>query len=521
MITRTLLIVLLLSLVSCGQPSPDAGRSTEEPVINTGGPQNTDGIRWFDGSVEQAFAKASRNDTPLFLYWGAVWCPPCHELKATVFQEPSFVQASRQFIAVYLDGDTPGAQKHAEQFGVVGYPTLVVFNSSGEELTRIPNGLDLGAYASVLQYALNDLQPIGELVEGIVDASSAKLTLTVDQCRLLAQHSWQQSPESYAPDILERVFSSAAEACPESLAEEKAALSLMQLQQLVAEEDPTLSAANRQAASATIDRILSNPQHLRSNLYLLLDAGEFLAPLLNSEQQAGFSDLYTRMSEGQSESLFVRIQALRALIGMDTALAVEHRDGVTARIAQLRSEAEQFDRTDPRFHATINAAGNMLVESGQLTEAKELLSAEVSRSKYVYYFMGELADIEQKLGNAEAAIQWRRQAFDQARGPATRFQWGVNYLRTLLELDADNMAAVRSGFAEVFAELAATKAMYQRSRTRLESLDQHLRDWAGKDESRLLTLAEFRNTAQTHCKTLPASEQAKNYCESFLHTGES
>ncbi len=526
------LLIALLALSGCGQPAPDAAtEQTARPVSAEQTVQHKAGsIHWFDGSVEQAFAKATADNKPVFLYWGAEWCPPCHELKATVFQEPSFIQASRQFVAVYLDGDTPGAQKYAEQFGVMGYPTLVVFNTRAEELTRIPNGLDLGAYANVLQYALNDLQPIGALAKRIrTELDQDAIALTEAECRMLAQHSWQQDPEPMDPGVLSAVFSAAAVHCPPTASQEKAALTVMQLQQQIlaasdSEGNVNLADDARQLAAQQLSGVLKNPEGLRSNLYLFLDAGKSLAPVLTREQQAQFRTFYESMSDNSDSELFQRIQSLRALIGLNKALSTNQgadiHDDVLVRINALRANAEKMDRTDPKFHATINATGNMLVESGQLTEAKELLSAEVSRSKYVYYFMGELADIEQKLGNAEAAIEWRRKAFDQARGPATRFQWGVNYLRTLLELDADNLDAVRSGFHEVFAELATSKSMYQRSRTRLQGLDQSLRDWAGDDSSRIAALAEFRSTAQTHCKSLPATEQAKNYCESFLQTSE-
>ena len=45
-------------------------------------------IVWYSGSVESAFAAARAQNKPVFLYWGAKWCPPCHELQATVFSRP-------------------------------------------------------------------------------------------------------------------------------------------------------------------------------------------------------------------------------------------------------------------------------------------------------------------------------------------------------------------------------------------------------------------------------------------------
>ena len=124
------------------------------------------GIDWFDGDVDAAFAAAKAADKPLFLYWGAEWCPPCSQIKATIFNQREFQERSRLFVPVYLDGDTPSAQKHGENFAVNGYPTMILFRSDGKEITRLPGGVDVTRYATILDVALADARPVDRAARG-------------------------------------------------------------------------------------------------------------------------------------------------------------------------------------------------------------------------------------------------------------------------------------------------------------------------------------------------------------------
>ena len=161
-------ILTAAAMVACGSDQEQSAQPLPEVDVDAAASLDpAKGIDWYEGSVEEAFAAAKESGKPIYLYWGAVWCPPCHAISATIFKSPEFLERSKLFIPVYLDGDTDNAQAYGEKFGVRGYPTMIVFDSEGVELTRIPGGIDLQAYANVLDLTLNHASSASDVVAAL------------------------------------------------------------------------------------------------------------------------------------------------------------------------------------------------------------------------------------------------------------------------------------------------------------------------------------------------------------------
>ncbi|WP_408891298.1 thioredoxin family protein [Myxococcus faecalis] len=83
-----------------------------------------------DYAAALAQARAARK--PLFIDFGAVWCPPCRTMEAQVFAAPGFIEKSKDYVLLAVDVDDPINEPLLERFPVDNLPTLLVLDSETE-----------------------------------------------------------------------------------------------------------------------------------------------------------------------------------------------------------------------------------------------------------------------------------------------------------------------------------------------------------------------------------------------------
>lgn len=521
---KTLTAFALVVFLAAGGASMAAGNVKGK----TAGSGAAPGIDWFDGTVDEAFAEAAREDKPVFLYWGAVWCPPCHAINNTVFKSPAFIERSRLFVPVYLDGDTPNAQSAGERFRVRGYPTMIVFDARGEELTRIPGGIDIQAYANVLDLTLADSASAESIVARIMDGEPR---ISANECTQLAYYSWEQNTTILADRDEAAAFRRMYEACPDRLEGPRSMLYLSwldaKLDALEGGEDDdvpgALGEAEKAEARLVINRVIGDPKLTRDNIFAVLFQGARLTAAVTdpgSPERAqltrrflsAYDDLYADEGVYKRERLYT-LEGRIGFARIDDEDAELPRD-LKARIAKAVQWADESTPDPYERQPIINAAANVLGSAGMDDVAKELLLKELDISGQPYYFMPDIADIEQRAGNFDAAIDWLKKGYETSTGPATRFQWGYMYLVGLLEMAPEDVATIEAVTVSLISEVQAGGGLYNRPKAQLERLESRLREWS-EEVGGAPALASIRNAVTAVCVKDPEAA-SRAACESFL-----
>jgi thiol-disulfide isomerase/thioredoxin len=522
-------LVTLLSVVlgACqrGEPSVQGAAATAAAAAN-GGVAQVEGIEWFEGSLDAAFEHAAREGRLVFLYWGAQWCPPCYDLKAHVFPRPDFQQALRQFVAVYLDGDAPGAQLVAERFGVQGYPSAVVLKADRTELARISGGSDLASYADVLALALADAQPVQQLLSGL--SADTKLRLDGRDCRRLAWNDW--SGWKGAQGDLVAALRLAAARCPDESRVERDRLIVTAADLAAQEQWPAMAHGAAPGApllelTDAVAGLLGDPaRSLEAGTALLYLGDDFFRVVHHARSTAQAArlqeDYFTFLDALEADarqSDTVRLLSAAKRLQVAKALHGTHQVPATVAARALTTLDAYLDRHyEPNARAGIvNSASWVLYELGDDARLRVLLEEQMQTSRTPYYYMPDMADIEERAGNMDGALAWLERGYRESKGPATRFQWGTQYLHGLLRMSPADESRIRTAVLEVIAELDGANRIHARARTRLERLDEALDQWA-QVTGNADTLTAIGQRWRALCERLPAGDPARAACPDLL-----
>jgi thioredoxin-like negative regulator of GroEL len=488
----TVSLIAAALIAGCSKPQDAApvavAPASTAPAAAAADTHAAAGIAWKyasnDAEVDAAFAQAKAEAKPVFVYWGAKWCPPCNQVKATLFNRQDFIERSRAFVPVYVDGDSPGAQKIGSRFKVSGYPTMVLFNPQGTELTRLPGEVEAERYTQVLTLGMNAQRPVKDV---LAQVKTDPKGLSANDWRLLAFYSWdtdqqQLVPKGGVPTLLQQL----ADACPADQGEIATRLRLKAL----AAVDEKAPAKPDAAAQATLLKLLADAGAARVHLDMLTNYPSDITRALSkpgtpqrAELLQGFDVALKRFEADTTLSRADRMGALIAQV--DLARIDAKKDAkVTLPEPLLVDIREQTARADREItdgyerQAVITAAAYLLDVAGLGAESDTLLKANLAKSHSPYYLMSELASNAKKRGDKAEALNWYEQAFDKSEGPATRLQWGSSYVNALVDLAPQDEARIEKAASQLFTEAAKQPdAFYERSGRSLQRVGTKLRAW--------------------------------------------
>jgi thioredoxin-related protein len=485
-------------------------------------PAAADGIVWFDGDVDAAFAAAKRERKPLFLFWGAVWCPPCNQVKATLFNRQDFIARSRHFIPVYIDGDSPAAQALGSRFKVSAYPTMVLFRADGTEITRLPGAVDGEQYVQALALGLRATRTVAQLVAAV--RSGGGPPLTPADWRMLAYYAWETDEQAVvAKAELASTLARLAQACPARQAVAKSRLTLKAVALAAQRADQAL-ALDKAAALTQLHAVLEDQALARENFSALTDTAAEIAGVLtaagSAERAALLKSWDALLARWVTDPTLARADRLAAMAARLALAKLDGRGEVPAALtAEAREAAARADReTTDKYErqAVVSAAAYVLREAGLMDESDALLKRELTRSHAPYYFMSALGSNARKRGDAAAAIDWYAKAYDAARGPATRLQWGASYLRALVELAPEDTVRIEQAVIRVFSELEPKpETFHARNASALAALGRRLVEWSDKHRQ-AAALERMRAQLDDVCRKLPAAVPERASCARLL-----
>jgi len=526
-------VALTLVLSACSQSSPPASSASSTPAQGASAPSSeaaakpATAINWFNGDVDAAFERAKAEAKPVFLYWGAEWCPPCHQLKATVFTRPDFIEKMKLFVPVYLDGDTAGAQKWGDVFKVSGYPTLVVLRADRTELTRIVGGMDLTEYDDVLDLVLGDVRPARAVLDAL---SGTSPTLSRDDCKRLAYNGWAGDDSvDEAPEKSAVALKRAADACPAEARVEKARLNIAATYASLMADAKLIEAGK--APSARTAKLLDEVYDVLGDATLSAGARDVLPWLgddyfkaeekQNPKRAADLLDRWTRLTDAAANDPSLpeadRIDAIAIQLKAVKALTPDHRIPPEL-VADAQKKVDAALAKDYPEHArpgVVNSAEWVLDTVDDKERMRSLLEHEISTAKQPYYYMLDLADLDEKAGNKDAAVELLERAYRESQGTATRFQWGTMYVMGLVRMRPEDTGGIREATLAVLNELDGPDRIYMRTTKRLDRLDSALRGWSKKGKH-AETLAVIRKRMDDICSRIPEAQPARGTCNAFL-----
>lgn len=467
---------------------------------------------WFKGNVDEAFKVAKKDKKLVFLYWGAVWCPPCNELKQQIFSKPRFAELMTNFVPVYLDGDTEAAQIWGEKFQASGYPTVLVLDENTKELFRLSTVMSIEEFDAAISSLLASSGSLDRAASAVMESRAKHKDLQV-----LAYSSWDQLPEAQWPasrriNLMEQAFETVETAPEKSIfaaqwlsqsATEKNKLSEKQLQRAFAAifADPESIWASREFIKYQAGTILPWTEYKAGTENYKYLRSEWLKAAAQLEANPT-SSVSTKLWSVNPEIEFFKFENADKPVSKDLRTKVE----IAARNANDEAKSE-YDR-----HSVVSDAAYLLRQVQSYDKGREILKAELKKTNTPWYYESSLSALESQAGNDAEAKKWSAAARKSVQGRASRVQWITSdLLLNAKDKDPKNSAYLAEITKEFYVQTMELRDGFSgRNHMRAKRVEEALQPFKGQAEFQRI----FREFSPS-CEKTQIGDSKKNCLEHF------
>ena len=113
------------------------------------------GIKFFEGTWNEALVKSLKENKPLFLDVATSWCGYCKKMKQNVFIDKDVAMYfNKNFICIEIDAEYGEGRTIAQKYGVSSYPTLIIIDKNEKPILTTEGYLDAKDFLKMGKEAL-------------------------------------------------------------------------------------------------------------------------------------------------------------------------------------------------------------------------------------------------------------------------------------------------------------------------------------------------------------------------------
>ena len=125
-------------------------------------------ITFFEGTFEDAMAKAKKEKKELFVDFYADWCQPCKLMASEVFTLPEVGEYfNKNFVSIQMNVEAPENKTIVQKYKVEILPTLLFINGKGEVVRTINGVMEPGALLHEAKVVRGDALSFEKLYEKV------------------------------------------------------------------------------------------------------------------------------------------------------------------------------------------------------------------------------------------------------------------------------------------------------------------------------------------------------------------